>query len=229
MDLKLIKTISANKNIKLDDLAKLANLKRSTFFNYLSGKTSIPAETLKKLSDILDIPIARLYDESNNLELLESNEPLVAYASGGSLCEVPLVHKFAHRDFLLSHDNEDYIKGLPKYPTLIEGSLKSSYICFELNGDSMFDGSFESRLTGDIILTRKFQKQQWSGGLSSYKNNFIIIHKNEGLLIKRIVSDNTANARITVRSLNAQYEDMELALHDILAMFVEVKLIGRHS
>lgn len=228
MDLSLIKIISARKNIKLDDLAEMANIKRSTFFNYLSGKTSIPADTLKTLSDILDIPIAKIYAESNNLELLESKEPPSAYYAGNNTHEIPLVHKFAYSGFLSSYDNVEYIKGLPKYPALIEHSMKSNYLCFEVNGDGMSDGSFESRVAGDIILTREFTKQQWSNDLTNHKNNFVIVHKEEGILIKRIVSHDTELKVITVRSLNNQYEDVQLSLRDILKLFGEVKLVGRN-
>lgn len=228
MDLKLIKTVSAQKKMNLEDLAKLANVKRATFFNYLSGKTSIPADVLKKLSDILQIPIAQIYNESNNLELSEFQEPTKPYSSEKTK-GIPFVHRFVHSDYLLAYDDEEYIGSLPKYPVITDQLLNSNYICFEVADDSMYDKSYQNRLEGDIILAREIKQSQWGSVLSIAKNNFIILHKKEGLLIKRIISHNKEARTILAHSLNAQFEDTEICTDHILSLFYEVKLVGRNS
>ncbi|MEO9965914.1 MAG: helix-turn-helix transcriptional regulator [Reichenbachiella sp.] len=229
MDLGLIKRISSQKKIKLDDLAKMANIKRATFFNYLSGKTSIPADSLKTLSDILDIPIAHLYNESNNLELMMSNEPEIAYASGMNTFEIPLVHKFINSDFLSMHGDDDYLKSLPKFPVLLEQPLKGNYLCFEVGDDSMFDGTHKSRMAGDIVLSREYKNQIEDLDLKTNRYNFLILHKEEGLLIRRIVSYNANERNLTLRCLNGQYEDSIVSQNEILRIFVEIKLVSRNT
>lgn len=229
MDLRLIKTISIEKNIKLEDLAKSADIKRATFFNYLSGKTSIPAESLKKISDILDIPIARLYEESDYLDLSQANEAEPLYSNKNRVKEIPLIHKFAYSEYFSHYSDEQYLRNLPLHPVLMDPPLKSNYLCFEVRGDSMFDGTYESRIEGDLILVREIKKSQWQSDLTIYNNNFIFTHRTEGVLIARIASHDLASETILAQCLNKQYEDVELSLKDIFAMFYEVKLVGRNS
>lgn len=226
MDFTLIKTIASSKSIRLEDLAKKANIKRATFFNYLSGKTSMPADVLKTISDILEIPVARLYEESNNLEPLVLHEPSSPYITRKRAQEVPLVHKFAYQEYLIHPDSEEFVETLPKYPVLMDQPAKGYYLCFEVCGDDMWDGSHESRIEGDIVLARKIQKQHWTTELTQ-KWNFFIIHRTEGLLFKRVDLKGEEGDIVIARSINTQYDAIELPKSDILALFREVKLVSR--
>lgn len=226
MDFKLIKTIASNKNIRLEDLAKKANIKRATFFNYLSGKTSMPADVLKTISDILEIPVARLYEESNNVEPFVLNEPSSPYITRKRVQEVPLVHKFAYEDYATQFHSEEFAESLPKYPVLMDQPTKGYYLCFEVCGDGMWDGSHESRIEGDIVLAREVQKQYWPTELTQ-KRNFFIVHRTAGVLFKRVDIPDTDADTMIIQSINAQYEAIEYSMSDILALFREVKLVSR--
>lgn len=229
MDLKLVKTISTRKKIKLDDLAKMADITRTTFYNYMSGKTAITADALKRLCDVLDIPVTQFYNQYANAELLESGEPLVGYALGKNVRELPLIHKFAHDDFAISYEQVEYLQKLPKYPVLMDSPQNGNYLCFELSSDNMFDGSFDSRAAGDIVLAREFNIKQWSKDMTTNKSNFILVHRSKGLLVRRVTAVDPSGEYITVTNLNSEYESDHLQIKDILAAFTEVKLVGRNS
>lgn len=229
MDLKLVKTISARKKIKLDDLANMANITRTTFYNYMSGKTAITADALQRLCEVLDIPVAQFYNKYTSVELLESGEPMSGYALGKNVRELPLVHKFAHDDFAISYEQLEYLQKLPKYPVLMDSPQNGNYLCFEISGDNMFDGTYESRLSGDIVLAREFNPKQWSNDKSTNKNNFILVHRSKGLMIRRVTGVSKDGKHITIDNLNGDYESLELLIKDILIAFTEVKLVSRNS
>lgn len=228
MDLTLIKKVAAQKKIKLDDLAEMADIKRATFFNYLSGKTSISAASLKVLSEVLEIPVTLFYSESNYLDLDELAEPMATYRSRKNIQEVPLVHKYVYNDFLKASEPEKFLNTLPKYPVLLDSSTPGFYLCFEVTGDDMFDGTHHSRLSGDIILVREIQNQHWSSDLSLQKNNMLIVLK-EDLMYKQITAHDLEKNRIIVDGLHTQFEACALDLDEVISIFAEVRLVSRHS
>jgi len=227
MDLQLIKKIAQEQNIKLDDLANKANIKRATFYNYLSGKTDIPATVLKSLSDILEIPISKFYNESILLDRSPVVNSSLPVGTGGNLYYVPLVHKYAYSGYLPGYNDSLFIDALPKIPVLTDLSIQGIHTCFEINGDSMSDNSDQSRLEGDIILCREIPKDRWDNKFHLKNKNFVLLHKSKGLMIGRI-SRYDGNT-ITLHSLNPDYDDQILSVHDISIAHKEVKLVDRNS
>lgn len=137
---------------------------------------------------------------------------------------VPFIHKFARAGYLTGYGDDEFLDELPKIPMVIENPHKGKYIAIELKGDSMFDESYNSYLEGDIVFGREVQKQHWYNKLHINKWDFIIVHKEEGILVKRIIAHNVANATITIHSLNDEFEDQILNLDDILEIYNVVKI-----
>src|ERR1035437_2239347 len=104
--------------------------------------------------------------------------------------QVPLVNQYAYAGYLNGYTDADYMEELPKVPFIVDREYKGKYVCFEVRGDSMDDGSSDSYLPGDIALCREISPNLWQSKLHISKWDFIIVHKTEGILIKKIMEHN---------------------------------------
>lgn len=127
-----------------------------------------------------------------------------------SVMFVPLVSKFAYAGFLSGFGDPEYIEELPKIPFANGFEPKGNYVCFEVKGDSMDDGSHESILEGDIVLGREIWKHHWKNKLHINKWNFVIVHREMGIVVKRIIEHEPETGKIVCSSLNDYYEDFEV-------------------
>lgn len=199
------------------DLARELNLTKQAVYYHLD-KESIPESFKKKLRDkkfdvFSDLSKKSNIVKSNAVELNEINVMMV-----------PFVHKYARAGYLTGYGDEEFMDELPKIPMIIESQHKGKYIAIEVKGESMFDESYNSYLEGDIVFGREVQKHHWQNKLHINKWDFIIVHKEEGILVKRIISHDVANATITIHSLNDEFEDQILHLNDILEIYNVVKI-----
>lgn len=152
-------------------------------------------------------------------EMLKKNEVIEIDSSKMSVMNVPLVHVYAYAGYLDGFGDNHYIDELPKVPWVSEREGKGNYLCFEVKGDSMDDGSHESYLAGDILLCREVSREYWKSRLHIKKWDFVIVHKEEGVLLKRIIKHDVDNCIITMHSLNDYYDDKELHLKDVSKLF----------
>ena len=102
---------------------------------------------------------------------------------------------------------------------MVDHELKGRYIMFEVKGDSMNDGSEQSILEGDRLLGREIKRDLWKYKLHINKWDFIVVHRTEGILVKRIIEHDTEQSTITLHSLNPEYEDRTFSLNDITQIF----------
>lgn len=145
--------------------------------------------------------------------------------------EVELISKYAYAGYLTGYGDMEYLEMLPKVKVIVDKTIHGNYKCFEVKGDSMVDGSFESWLDGDIVLGREVKRELWLPKLHINKCDFIIVHK-EGILLKRIISQDNNNGTITIHSLNpdkSTYPDEEIYLNDVMQIFSTVQLVKRET
>jgi len=88
-----------------------------------------------------------------------------------------------------------------------------------VKGDSMDDGSHESYLERDILLCRNVRKDFWKSKLHINKWDFVIVHKDNGICVKRIIKHDVEKGIITCHSLNDYYEDFDMDLRDVTKIF----------
>lgn len=138
---------------------------------------------------------------------------------------VPLITKYSKSMYLQRYDDEEFLETLPKVPFLVEGTPKGIYRCFETPDDSMYDGSANSYPINSIVLCREVPKMNW-GKLSSMINDwdFILVHKEEGVIIRRIVKFIPDKGILTVHLLNQMYEDYNIHLLDVVQFLNVVKM-----
>ena len=136
-----------------------------------------------------------------------------------TIMNVPLVNQYAYAGYLAGFNDPVYIDELPKVPFIVEREHKGEYICFEVKGDSMDDGTHESYLERDILLCRNVRKDFWKCKLHIHKWDFVIVHKENGICVKRIINHDVENGIITCHSLNDYYEDFDIDLRDVSKIF----------
>lgn len=143
----------------------------------------------------------------------------------GTIMNVPLVNQYAYAGYLCGYSDPEYIGALPTIPFPVDREYQGQYICFEVKGDSMDDGSKYSFEEGDIVLCRDIAQEYWKSKLHINKwNAFVIVHKTDGVLIKKIIDHDVEKGIITIHSLNALYKDRELNLADVKMLFNVVKM-----
>lgn len=120
-----------------------------------------------------------------------------------------------------------YIESLPKYPMIVRTVHKGSYFVFDIDGDSMDDGTLNSIPDKSKVLAREIKLELWR---SRFHYNefpyFIIVHKTDGILCKEIIKHDVEKGVITCHSLNPNkqmYEDFEVSLDDCLMICNVVK------
>ncbi|MBR1851131.1 MAG: helix-turn-helix transcriptional regulator [Bacteroidales bacterium] len=87
MDLKL-KEILAQRGITMKDFATLSGISQSNLSNYLSGNISPTLDTLKKMATTLNIELAELFKEKNDVELYAKLDGILYPISKKDIVEI---------------------------------------------------------------------------------------------------------------------------------------------
>ena len=138
---------------------------------------------------------------------------------------VPLVSEFAQAGYLGGYGDVEYIETLPKIGFVINPQDRGNFLCFEVRGDSMDNDSRESLIEKDIVLGREIISDLWSSKLPSA--TYIVVHKTEGIIIKKLKSHDSKSGVIILESLNSFYEDLEINLKNIAQLFKTSTIIRR--
>lgn len=168
---------------------------------------------------------------TNHTQILnEETEPYnieVKHIDGltSSIMQVPLVNQYAYAGYLGGYGDEEYLESLPKIPFILDKEYKGQYLAFEVKGDSMECDTDESIPEGSILLCRNVKQEYWSSKLHINKWDFVIVHKELGVVVKRIINHDVKSGNLTLHSLNDFYNDFVVNLNDIKQIFniVEVQ------
>lgn len=141
----------------------------------------------------------------------------VIAVDGSNVTTIPLVPQVAYAGYLSGFADEEYMETLPTIPFIREGSDK--YVAFEVNGNSMDDGSSRAYQNGDIVICKDIPFYiVRDNGLPTNKE-YIIVHR-EGILLKNIKAINRANNTLELHSFNPIYSDMAISLEDVRQILV---------
>lgn len=141
---------------------------------------------------------------------------------------VPLLHVRGKAGYLAGYGDLEYIDSLSTRQVIVDREYKGKYLCFEVDGDSMDDGTRESICDRDIVLGREVRRDLWKNKLHIRDWNFIIVHR-EGISIKRIIDHDVETSMIKCHSLNPLYDDFELRLDDVIELYNLVKIVDRNA
>ncbi|HEX8575801.1 MAG TPA: LexA family transcriptional regulator [Flavobacterium sp.] len=214
-----IKELRERKKISQSALAQKLNVSLRTVQNYEADQNKIPLDKLTKIYRELELEVpdgvsleSMLIDNSKinkEVEAIRVNYNIM------NVMYVPLVNQFAYGGYLSGFGDPEFIEELPKIPFAADQEHKGKYICFEAKGDSMDDGTDEAIKERDILLCRDVNKEYWKSKLHINKWDFVIVHKERGIVIKRIIKHDVENGILTLHSLNDFYEDYEVNINDI--------------
>lgn len=197
------------------------SLKRNSF-NQLESNALIKLIEMDKNPNFdMSNEIDHIISDQKNDDIV--SEPEAIWVNYDRFMMVPLVGQRAQAGFLSGWGDPEYIDELPKVPWEVDKEYKGKYVCFEVAGDSMDDNSQRAILERDILLCREVQRHHWRPKLHINKWNFVIVHKFEGVLVKRITKQ-TEDGYLTLHSLNELYDDQVIHLNDVIAIFNVVDL-----
>ena len=157
-----------------------------------------------------------VYIYKSNLQPVNLSEKSIMY--------VPLVNKYAYAGYLSGFGDAEYIHSLPTIPMIADREGRGVYMAFEVKGDSMDDGTRNSYEQGDIIICRQIAQHHWQNKLHIHKYDFVIVHRTEGVLLKKIAKHDTATGTLTLHSLNSLYDDFTVHLNDVAQIFNVIKV-----
>lgn len=215
-----IKNIRLSKGLNQTDFGESLGVSLRTVQNWESSE--------KDVSKKIELLISERY--ANNTQVNEPSENYSAEAIQVDYAEmnvmfVPLVSKFAYAGYLDNLGDDEYIEDMPKVAFANDRENKGDYLAFEVKGDSMDNNLSNAILEGDVLLARNVRQDYWRTKLHIRKWNFIVVHRERGILIKRITEHNTTTNELTLHSLNDYYEDITIHLKDIQAIYnvVDIK------
>lgn len=101
------------------------------------------------------------------------------------------------------------------------------YFAFEVDGDSMDDGTRGSFERGDIVLVRELDRDDWMPKLHFSKWRFWVVCWGNCVRLKEIIAQDEGT--ITLHSLNPspEYTDFTLHLSDVRRLFNVIKKIPK--
>lgn len=139
---------------------------------------------------------------------------------------IPLVSIHNANYYTTGCDNDEYLHRLPTIPVIIDKDFQGEYRCFEVDGDSMDDGTRNAICDKDIVLGREVKRELWKNKLQIDDWDFVIVHK-EGVTIKRLSGQDTEKGIIICHPLNSLYNDFELNLDNIYEIYNIIKIVDR--
>ena len=195
------------------ELEELIGVSKNTVLNYEKGSV-IPESKITILNKILNDT-----DVKNNISNVNATliHPEFVY--------VPLVSEFAQAGYLGGFGDIEYIETLPKIGFVINPQDRGNFLCFEVRGDSMDNDSRESLIERDIVLGREITSDLWSSKLMTA--TYIVVHRTEGILIKKLKIHDPKNGSIVLESLNPFYEDLNINLKNVSQLFKTSTIIRR--
>jgi phage repressor protein C with HTH and peptisase S24 domain len=153
----------------------------------------------------------------------DAKNPFIDLGDGEYIMLVPLVPEYAYAGYLGQYQDPEFVEELPKHPIKVDKYHRGEYRAFEVLGDSMNDGTSESILEGSIVTGRNLARIHWLHKLHTHRiDDWVIVHKSEGILVKRIEHKDVEKGIITIKSLNPDkllYPDKDLLLDDVKELY----------
>lgn len=175
--------------------------------------TMIPTKLLSNAIDLGDLP--------SNFDL--DDTPHIDLPGGDILLVFPLVSESAYAGYAAGYSDPEYIEQLPKHSIIVQEYHKGKYRGFEVVGDSMDDGTIKSIPDKSRVTGRFLMHHHWKNKLHLHRyTEFVIVRKDDGIQVKKIIKHDVENGIITCHSTNPDkdsYPDFEVNLEDVQELY----------
>lgn len=227
--LKELETEGGMTGTEIKEIREKLSLTQPQFAEFLGvGLSSVTKweSGVNKMSESVQM---LLREKLKSLESAPSQKPPpqpdAALVENVHFMRVPVVPVNAYAGFLNGYFDESYMEEMPYEYWEVDREYRGRYVVFEVKGDSMDDGSRESIFEHDKLLCREVQLHLFQDSkLHINKWNFVIMHREKGIVVKRIIAHDVEKKMITLHSLNPFYEDYTVSLTDVVAVFNVVDL-----
>lgn len=206
------------------ELADQLGLNRSNLSQMLQGKRKIGDNVINKIC--VQANINKQWLLTGQGEMMRSH-PNARSLDDVGFMNVPLVNVPARCGYLCGYGDQEYIGTLPTLPVIVDKNYHGRYMLFEADGDSMDDGSRNSICDRDIVLAREIKRELWRSKLHYNEWYFVIVTRNEGISIKKVIDHDVNNCTITCHSLNPLFRDYSVNLDDVLELYNVIKIVDR--
>ena len=142
---------------------------------------------------------------------------------------LPLIPIHLQEEYPSRFESAEYIESLPKMPVIVDKKFKGNYRVFEVNGDSMEDGTKNSICDKDKILCREVHADLWKKKLPIKDWFFVIIHQFEGVILRKINNHDIHSGELICHSLNENFMDVKINIKDIREIFTVIKIVDRNA
>ena len=210
-----------NLEFPVAELSRKTGYSDATISPYVSGKVKASTKFLQKICEVYAIDfesldsINKLSEPQSEYKIEPNIEAIAVDFKEMTTMYVPLVNQYAYGGYMNGFGDLEYIDSLPKIPFSADQEHRGEYLCFEVKGDSMDDGTVDAILERDILLCRNIRKDYWKSKLHINKWDFVIVHREKGIVVKRIIKHDVELGLLTLHSLNEEYEDFEVHLKDV--------------
>lgn len=213
---EILRTIIENEGITYSALSKKMGLNRAQpIYDIRDGK-------VKRISINYADKILLAFPQYDKAWLLSGEgEPIKQKKEDEAAPKImefenfPFVSQKAYAGYLSGWADNEYVESLPTVAFPVDHTPLGKYLVFEVKGDSMNDGTYDSYLDGDLLLCREVRMDLWKDSkLHFEKWDFVIVH-DEGVIVKRITGHDVKNHTITIHSLNqdkSKYPDQVIDL-----------------
>lgn len=210
-----VKKIRETLGLTQEELGQKIGVSRNTIINYEKGGV-IPESKRTILNNLID----------DKQTLFNSDaKPIVDV----NFMLVPVVPVSAQASYPKGFGDQEYMDSLPTMPVIVDRNYKGKYMVFEVEGDSMYDGTLSSLCDGDKILCREVKRELWTSKLHIKDWYFVIVCKNDGVTVKQITRHDVENGIIHCHPLNSLFEDFELNLNDVAEIYNVIKIVDRNA
>lgn len=199
-------------------------------YNVQKGKNKISPALAKLITtNYKDISYKWLIDGTGDMferhKPIRTEESMIVMPPQNHILLVPLVQQYAYGGYLTGYGDAEYVDELPKIPFIVDHEAKGAYVCFEVRGDSMDDGTKRSYCEGDLVLCRSIHPDYWRSRLHYTQwDAFVIVHRTDGVIIKQIIDHDVENGIVTVHSFNPFYADRKIDLREVTQLFNVIKI-----
>jgi hypothetical protein len=164
---------------------------------------------------------------TGNGEMLNTSE--IKPVSNVEFLNIPFLPIHAQGGYGRGYGDHEYIESLPTYPVIVDKNYKGKYRVFEVDGDSMDDGTRNAIYNGDKILCREVKRELWTSKLHYKDWYFVICMKNDGITIKQITAHDVEKAIIRCHPLNPIFDDFEVDLNEVAELYNVIKIVERSA